>query len=291
MSFLLDHLTAILVGTTLLVALLFVQQRGQQNAVEAATRYQSQRLTSGFATTLERDVENIRTRAQTEAAFGGAGGAGLPRYRFTIRRSSDGTYTSQVTFPTLQDPALGDASPILIVGYHVEPTGERALIDGVDRPIYTVTRYEYARGGTVLSQSTLGGVLDFEVSAFTDDGTEIRTSSWVDPTPPRLDVEVATVVERPTREAGDQEMMSFATSRYARTVRVHGATARGGLPPAAGPGDAGIPAFPGDPPPPPPPPPGTTPSTGGGSTGGGGGTSAPPPPPSLPPITGSTAAL
>ena len=70
MTVLLDNLTAILVGSTLLVAMLVVQQRGQQSAIDATARYQSETLTSQFISILERDVENIRTMEEMEAAFG-----------------------------------------------------------------------------------------------------------------------------------------------------------------------------------------------------------------------------
>ena len=41
MAFLLDHLTAILVGSLLLVGLLFIQQRNSTSAVESTIRYQT----------------------------------------------------------------------------------------------------------------------------------------------------------------------------------------------------------------------------------------------------------
>ena len=283
MAFILDNLTAILVGTTLLVALLFVQQRGQQSAIDATTRYQSQRMTSALATTIERDVENIRTKDQTVAAFG-PWGATASAYRFSLRRATgtDGeSYTSQFSFPTLKDPALGDASPILIVTYHVEPTGATVRLDGVDRPMYQVTRYEFERGGPVRAQGVTSGLVDFEVTAFADDGSEIRSSGWIDPTPQRVQVELVAAPDRPEARTSDQAMTStFGTSRHARMIRVRGATAQGGLPPVDTTLPAGIPDLPGDPAPSTPTGGtasggGSTGSTGGGSTGGSSGPAGP----------------
>ena len=54
MSAILDHLTAILVGTALLVAALYVQQRGSQRAIEATLQGNVQGQTVQFVSTLER---------------------------------------------------------------------------------------------------------------------------------------------------------------------------------------------------------------------------------------------
>lgn len=287
MAFILDNLIAILVGTTLLVALVFVQQRGQQSAIDATSRYQSQRMASGLASTIERDVENIRTRAQTQTAFGGT--SGTTTYRFSLRRETgtDGeTYTSQFAFPTLLDPSLGDDSPVMMVTYHVEPTGESALVDGVDRPLYQVTRYEFERGGTVQAQGTTSGLVDFEVTAFRPDGTPFQVDDVINDTPPRVQVELVMAPDRPEARTGDQAMTSsFGTSRHARTIRVRGATARGGLPPVDLTKPGGIPELPGSPPPP------TTTDSGGptsydgGSTGSTGGSTSEPSGPSYPTIS------
>ena len=245
MTVILDNLTAVVVGTTLLVSLLFVQQRGQQSAVEASTRYQAQQTTSTFAATIERDVENIRTRAQSDSAFAG----GATTYRFTLRRGAgpDGaTYTRQFTFPTLQNPSLGLASPIVIVTYHLEPTGETLRIGGDDRPVFQATRYVYERGGSVTSTGTLGGIVDFDVTAYGETGARILEAEVVDPTPPRVHIDVFTAVDIPDHRTSDQKGGdTFVATRHARTVRVVGANATG-APPVDESERGGIPALPGD---------------------------------------------
>ncbi len=245
MAVFLDNLTAIIVGTTLLVALLFVQQRGQQRAVEASTRYQAQQLTGGFATTMERDVDNIRTRAQTDSAFAG----GARTYRFSLRRAvgTDGeTYTSQFTFPTLLEPALGLDSPVAIVAYHVEPSGEIARIGGTSHPLYRATRYVYERGGAIAPTGSLDGIVDFEVTAYDETGAPITDEATLDPTPPRVHLNLVTAVGLPTQSSGDQANTGFVASRHARTVRVAGANATGGTPPVDTSAPGGIPPLPGD---------------------------------------------
>ena len=110
MTFLLDNLTAVIVGTVLLGALLVLQQRGQQKAVEAAQRYRAESMVAELATTVERELENARGRAETERAFAvvtGEGSLGADTYRFRLRRAtaSDGTeYTSLCLLYTSPSP-------------------------------------------------------------------------------------------------------------------------------------------------------------------------------------------
>ena len=245
MAFVLDNLTAVLVGATLLGALMFVQQRGQHASVEATTRYRAQQMTDGFATTLERDVDNIRTQAQTEAAFVG----GTPNYRFSLRRSGDGSHTTQFAFPTLADPSLGTDSPIAIVAYHTTPTGKTATIAGESRPLYEVTRYVYMRGASApVATATLPDVVDFDVRAFSATGDEVPPASLLSPTPRYVTAELVTTLGLSARRAADQDAASgMGTTRQSRTVWIPGATSTGGLPTGVAtdlPG--GIPAFPGD---------------------------------------------
>lgn len=246
MAFFLDNLTAIVVGTTLMVGLLFVQQRGQQSAVEATTRYRAQQMTTAFATTVERDVDNVRTQAQTEAAFEGDD----PAYRFTLRRATgaDGNaYTRQFTFPTLLDPAEGLDSPIVIVTYHVTPTGEQVRIGGDLHPLYQATRHVYQRGVGLTQTGTLTGIVDFDITAYDAGGTPIEEREVLTPTPLLVHVDLVTAVDLPTRRAGDQTTPNaLATARHARTVRVTGASSTGGLPTNISSAAGGIPPLPGD---------------------------------------------
>src|SRR5919206_5125479 len=70
MSAILDHLTAILVGATLLAAAIYVQQRERQQAVEAAVHGNVQGQTVAFVGTLERDLENMRTDREAARRLG-----------------------------------------------------------------------------------------------------------------------------------------------------------------------------------------------------------------------------
>ncbi len=273
MSAIFDHLIAIIVGAVLVGALLFVQMRRQEAAIETTVRNRVEWQANEFLSAFQRDVENMRTVAQTQHAFG------FDRYRILRETGTDGTtYTSQFTFPTLADPDMGPASPVAIVSYEMAPTGQTVRVGTVNRPTYAVTRYEYRRGGTVRPTGGAVGVLELNVIALLGDGSEqsdgVTTRSDV-----AAQVKVSAVSAAPigTRRTSDQRTTTMQNAvRRAGTVRVLSATAREGLPPVE-PGPAVVPTFPMDPPAPPPPPPTPVP------TGGTNGNSTPPPPPPPPP--------
>lgn len=280
MSAILDHLTAILVGAVLVGALVFVQMRRQETAVQTTVRNRVEMQTGEFLAVLQRDAENVRTRRQTEQAFGA--------YRFSVRRATgpDGeTYTKQLSFPTLLDPSQGSASPVALITYEMTPTGETVRVGASRRPTYGVVRHEYTRGGGSRTTGGAVGILDLDVMLVGDDGAETSSDDVVDPIPSQVRIAVMAAAEGALRRASDQTTTTpMNATRRATTVRVIGATASEGLPPVQ-PGPAGIPSLPGDPPPPPPPPPSppSSPSPSGGSGGSSGGGSSGPPPPPPPP--------
>ena len=252
MTFIIDNLIAIVVGTVLLVGLLVVQQRGQQRAVEASTRYRTQQLASGFVATLQRDIENGRSHSDTNDAFEQKPGSSMiagsvTTQRFSVVRSADGTYTERLTFPTLADPERFTASAIQIVHYFVEPTGETREVGGVARPVLRATRYVYPRGGPIRVEGGVGELVGFDVTAFAADGSAITDRAWVDPVPARIQFEVEMAVDLPEQLASDQASGSdFASTRHARTVRVASAATRGGSSAVDATEDGGIPPFRGE---------------------------------------------
>jgi hypothetical protein len=288
-----DHLTAILVGAVLVGALLFVEMRQQESAVEATVRNRVEHHAAEFLAAVQRDAENIRTRAQAQHAFGGA-------YRFTLRqaRGADGElYTKQFSFPTLLDPSRGGRSPVALVTYEMTPTGQTVRVGTSQRPTYRVVRHEYTRAGGSRETGGAASVLGFNVILVGADGSDQAVAETVNETPAQVRVSVMMAAPVGPQRTGDQATTTMQNAaRRTATIRVVGATASEGFPPVE-PGTAGLPPLPGDPPPPPPPPP--SPGGGGGSPGGGspggprggsssgggsgGGSSpAPPPPPSLP---------
>ena len=273
MSAILDNLTAILVGAVLVGALLAVQLREQEQAVATTVQNRVSFHADEFLATVQRDAENIRTKRQTEHAFGD--------YRFQINRATgtDGeTYTSRLSFPTLADPSLGSDSPIGIVSYAMEPTGEMVRVGASQRPAYRITRSLYTRGDGTVATGGAEGVLDFDV--FLVDSVGVDHVGTLDQprdptviTSPPSQVRIAVMMAAPVqaRRAGDQAATTMQNaSRRTGTVRVISAQATDGLSPVER-GAPGIPAQPLDPPPLPPPPP-----------------KAPPPPPTPAPTPSPT---
>ena len=230
MNVALDHLTAIIVGTVLLGGLLVLQQRHQLAAVEAAQQYRAQALASELTTTLEREIENIRSRSETERAFaivdGDAIEPGAPTYRFRILRDATDSYTEEFSFPTVATPDALSASGVAIVRYLVEPTGATARVDGADRPLYTVTRDEFVRGGDVRTTGVFERVVDFDVTGLAGltPADQVRHEAEVDPVPPRVRVEIEFAPERLADRAADQAAPAATSVRYARSLRVPAAS-------------------------------------------------------------------
>lgn len=232
MTFLLDHLIAIVVGTVLLGALLILQQRGQQSAIEATQRYRAQAMASEMTGVLEREIENIRSRAETERTFASspaAGDAGPGTYRFRLRRDPTDAYTTVFEFPTTTDPNSLGASGTMIVGYHTAPTGQTIQIDGADRPLLRVTRYQYERGGDVVQTGVYDRVVDIDVTALTDGGEEDEGEGL--DAPPRVSLTVRFAPELTPLRAADQGAAPLHSIRYARSIRIPAASAAPGTSP------------------------------------------------------------
>ena len=279
MAFIFDHLIAFIVGASLLVALLFVQQRGGQQAVEATVRYRTEVQAASFAETLTRDLENLRTREQAAAALGtyatdefDKSMGGTERRALAVHGTA--ARTDFIQFVTLEDPAAdtdGDPktrSGLVAVAYRMEPTGQQVTARGRVRALHRVVRYVYAGGRWEAQGGSPPTVVGFQVAAMPG-GPNVRITNAA----PRIDVALEFANEVPDRQAGDQqERAEVGLTRQGATVRVYAAgTGDRSLPPNQGSGL--IPRLPwvGPPPPPPPPPVGgpggtTTASTGGAPT-------------------------
>lgn len=250
MHVLLDHLTAVIVGTLLLGTLLLLRIQDQTDAIETVQRYRAVEMASGLVHTLEREIENARGRDETERVFAtDVGGPPLSpdQYRFRLLRgvASDGTeFTRQLTFPTVFSPDDLSASPLGIVAYVVEETGETAVVDGRERPLLRARRFEFPRGGPIVAAGVYDRLLDFDVTAYEPDGTEVHQRIELPETPLRIHIDLRFAPEAmPAVEGQDPTATAFST-RHARTVRVHAATAYerdsdiltgpGGIPPLPG---------------------------------------------------------
>ena len=274
MAFIFDHLIAFIVGAALLAALLFVQQRGNQQAVEATVRYRTEVQAASFAETLARDLENARTREQAAAALGKyapdefdktMGGAGTR----ALAVHGTAAQTDFIQFVTLADPSAdtdGDPktrSGLIAVAYKMWPTGEQVTARGRVRDVYRIARYVYDGGGWEERGGSPPTVVGFNVTAMPG-GPNARIAN----APPRIDVALEFANQTPSRQAGDQlERAEVGLTRQGATVRVYAAGTGGqSTPPSQNLGTP-IPRLDWVGPPPPKPPPSTGTSGGSGGTG------------------------
>lgn len=194
MTAIFDHLTAIIVGGVLLLALLTLQQRSRTSAIETSVHHRAQTHATQMTSILERELENARNREQAEHTLG--------YYQFKIERSSAGANTGRLVFQTLTSPEEGEASPVQTVAYVLEPSSERVQIDGEDRRTFRLTRYT-ERSGSYEPTGSLSGVTGFEVKS----GSGITSGSFgVLPEKIHFSVEVASAGT--THRSGDQRRVS-----------------------------------------------------------------------------------
>lgn len=244
MAFLIDNLTAVVVGTVLLLAMLAVQHRGQERAIEATARYQSQAAAATFLNTVERDVENARSLKEMDAVFGA--------HRLTLHQAygADGEpYTRQFVFPTLVGvDTVGTDHEMALVTYEVMPTGDSVRVGPDYRPTYRAERWVLLPGETAPKRAGGSGALvDFDVTAIDEKG--VKWSSLLKPaaTPPQfhLSIEAASATAAP-RDGADRAH-SLASTRHARTVRVSGAYVSDQSLGTKGAAVSALPRLPGDP--------------------------------------------
>ncbi|MEM1056800.1 MAG: hypothetical protein AAGI52_14855 [Bacteroidota bacterium] len=267
MQAILDHLTAILVGATLLGAMMFIQFRQQQSSIETVARDRVHEQTTSFFDTIEREVENARTRPQSVT--------GLGYYVMEIQGNDD--RTDRFTFTTFEP--TGTNGQLASVSYVLVPTGETVRVGTALRNTYDLERWsnrlpasgpapnDYTREGIVATD-----LVTFRVRAFDKDGSRVTwagtnggyarpgaTASALDPV--RFEIEVEGATEGPRQLTGDQLATSEQTlARVAHSIRPINASATGSL--VSGPTASArdLPLLPGEPAPPPPPPPTPSPT-------------------------------
>ena len=168
MHILLDHISAVLVSSVLVVILLLLQIRGTQSNAEVTVNHMVRSETLEIVEILERDLLNMRTQVQTDAAQSAGKLSGGISFRCStaVGTASVGADTTKVfEFPTLLDPQIAagladpDSAEVAIVSYRLirEPglSVSRLMGSGtVNHPIYRLERL-VSGATTGLSQSTV----------------------------------------------------------------------------------------------------------------------------------------
>jgi len=210
-----DHLGAVLVGTVALVTILSLSHRARESAVETTVGNVAQARAHAFMRVLERDVENMRTEAETRAAVG--------TYSCGLTRDAGGSVES-FTVPTLLDPDRGAASPVGHVTYRREPTGDSVHVDGSPRALYSMVREEDAGAGPIPGGGSGGVIVGIDVGFFA-----LRSVGSTPICPDdlsRVRLEFVTAIPGPEHHNdGSAALGSYNVARHGYTVRPPG---RGG---------------------------------------------------------------
>lgn len=208
MSALFDHLAAILIGTTIILIVLVVQQRSRQHAVETTVGHTVQARTYSFARMLERDIENMRSEAEAMAVLG----------RYTCAVTTVGGQTTAFTFPTLLAPDQGALSPLGHVTYRLEATSDSVRAGGATRALFRVVRETDDGSGPTPDGGSGETIVGFDIGLFALRATTPATTCPDNLSRVRLDIETA--AEGPSRLSNDQSATGTRTlSRLGFTFR------------------------------------------------------------------------
>lgn len=231
MHIFLDHISALLVSAVLVIILVLLQIRGAQSNTEITINHLVRSETLDIAEMLERDLLNMRTVVQTEAAedAGHLQGGTAFRCSTAIGGASVGQDTTKLfEFPTLVDPQVAagltdpDSAEVAIVSYRlIREAGQsvaRLMSSGtITHPLYRLER-QVSGYATGLSQST---VTFFNVEFGLRDGSFQQASMSDCPISnmSRVRFQIQTARNGVQDIAGDQRAMSQINfSRYGGTV-------------------------------------------------------------------------
>lgn len=169
MQFILDHLSAFFVFSSIVLIIALMQLRGMQSNAETVVNYMVRTGTLDISEMLERDLMNMRTEAQVLMADAGGvftAPVGLTGFECKFSMSSD--TTTAFSFPTLADPQTESAdptlSPVVQVAYQLtKMTGSSVTrsVGGVDvsSQLYQLDRFT----ADTLSGGSKEGVTYFRI--------------------------------------------------------------------------------------------------------------------------------
>ena len=148
MQVIFDHIGAVVVGGGILLIFAFIQMRGTQSSADATINHMVISEATLVGQYFQRDIENMRTEAQTEESIARGkftGGSG-----YSCQLTKTGSVTTQITFPTLAAPDLvptltdPDDAAVVLVSYVLTDTGNSVPIlqDGVEtnKKLYRLDR-------------------------------------------------------------------------------------------------------------------------------------------------------
>lgn len=162
MILILDNLSATIVGMVVIAAMFALQVRVQESTVERTVLYQAKKQTLAFGEMLERDLDN--------AGFGVLPGEeGITG--FDDDSSMGLTFTRELVFRSA-DPA---GNPISI--RYRAAVADTAEINGVPRPLLSVTREENDGAGWQMSGGTPANIADFDVDILNENNVNVARAN------------------------------------------------------------------------------------------------------------------
>ncbi|MEL6444077.1 MAG: hypothetical protein AAF089_07325 [Bacteroidota bacterium] len=209
MHVLLDHLSAIIVGTVLLLALLVFQMRERLNSVDEAMRYELQTRGEAVMTSLGQDLNNLVTE-------GDAGDMGLAPSGCVLERHSDGVVRS-IQCPGLIETEPGNKEPGT-VRYWTQPAGRSYTVGDSVRTAYVLHRDIDTFMGAD-TQPVADAVIGFDVTLFGASGAPVTDGAApADLYALRLNVELASQgTAALTSDQASERQINVA--RFGHTVR------------------------------------------------------------------------
>lgn len=163
MHVLLDHLSAIIVGTILIGTLLVFQMRERTNSLDEAMRYELQARGEAVMGSLSQDLDNLVTEAD-------AGDLGLSVVRCRIERHPGGVVKT-LECPGQIETALGAIEPGT-VRYWTRPDGAAYTVGDSVRTAYTLYR-DISTSSGAPSQVAAQAVVGFDVAFFAATGARV----------------------------------------------------------------------------------------------------------------------
>ncbi len=197
MHVLIDHLAAMLIGSTVLLIFIVIQLRGSQAATEATVNHIVYREAVDLSMNLERDLENMLSPAQTANAISSGRlfpAVGAFTCQITTVNSPAGDLTTSFTFPTVADADSSVTSTVdpltaqaLQVVYNLTPTADSIDIN-IGNAIQRVPLHELERlVNSVVTGKSKGFMSQFVVeTALRDSVGYTRTIGTNVPCPPTM---------------------------------------------------------------------------------------------------------
>ena len=205
----LDHLTAVVAGTIVLMALLAIQTRDRVEVVEGTISDVARRQAGSVADALAQEFDNALSEPMARAALG--------RYRCRLARDAAGERTALVEVPAYVRTVQGGAVSAAHVQYRLVADGRTVAVGRQAVPSYRLLREVDTGSGYRAATVVAESVVDFDVK-FRGRASEVFTGG-----PPlrftEVEFQVVVAVPPPRAAPGRTRTRETNRARAGFTVR------------------------------------------------------------------------